>query len=111
MPEGQFSGPRGRYVYTSDSGQQYILTLDVTLAAVTGTGLSVAAPGGTIPPPPKKFKPRIVWWQGVLSGKVVRKRVVCNRPSPLYETPGASAIAIDGVDGRTTGRVGERLTY
>lgn len=113
MAEGQFSGIRRKFIYTSDTGEQYVLTTDVTLAQVPGCGLvAYAGLGEQLPPKPARFKPRVVHWQGVLDGRMVRKRVICGTgDSALYAAQGAGALTIDGVNGITTGRRGERLTY
>jgi hypothetical protein len=110
MPEGQFSGSRASYEYTSDNGTVYLLTLDETLGGLTETGLVAATQGTTGIEPPKRFNPRVVFWQGELSGRQVRKQLVCNSNGSAYVDT-STAITVDGVDGITTGRRGEKLTF
>lgn len=110
MPEGQFSGPRAAYEYTSDNGSTYLLTLDQTLGGLMGTGLTAATSGSTAVSAPRRFKPRVVFWQGVLNGNQVRKEIVCDADGTLY-TDTSQALTVDGVAGSTTGRRGEKLTF
>lgn len=114
MPVGQFTGTRGKYVYTSDAGDDYILELDDTLAALSST-LTAFDPAnpGTATPAPRRFSPRGVYWQGTASGfEGKRKFVVCGDTSDtLYNTSLRQALSIDGAAGTTTGRRGEKLTF
>lgn len=110
MPEGQFTGQRGSYVYTNDEGNTYLLTLDQTLGDIVGNGLVAATSTTVAGGPPARFKPRVVFWQGTLNGREVRKSIVCNSDGSLY-TDVSQALTIDGVAGVTTGRRGEKLTY
>lgn len=110
MPEGQFSGERAAYEYTSDNGTTYLLTLDKTLGDLAGTGLSAATSGSTAGTPPKRFKPRVVFWEGTLSGRKVRKQIVCDPDGTLFGDT-STALTVDGVAGSTTGRRGEKLTF
>ena len=115
MPEGQFTGSRGKYVYATDTGKNYILTLDTTLATLAGTGLVAFDPEnpGTATPAPRRFKPRVVFWQGTTGaflGK--RKALVCGSvTAALYATESGGALTVDGAAGKTTGRRGEKLTF
>lgn len=111
MPEGQYTGSRKSYTYTSDDGQKYRLVLDSTLAEVAGVNLppSTQTDGGF--PKPIRFKPRGVYWQGELDGTTRRKFLVCNLPSTLYGASISTELTIDGVAGKTTGRRGEKLSF
>lgn len=114
MAEGQFTGRRGKFIYVTDTGEQYVLTMDVTLAGIPGTGLAAydGTGGEKLPGKPSRFKPRVVFWQGVLDNRTVRKQVICGTTDgALYAAEGSGALAIDGVNGITTGRRGERMTY
>lgn len=114
MPEGQYTGQRRKYVYTDDTDEKYVLTMDSTLATVAGTGLTEYNPTDAekLPGRPARFKPRVVFWQGVLNNRTVRKQIVCGTTDgALYAAEGSGALAIDGVNGITTGRRGERITY
>lgn len=113
MPEGQFSGSRAPFLYTSDSGEVIVLLKDVTLATLPGTGLIAATTGniGNATPKPSRFETRGVYWQGVLAGNVVRKFITCNANGTLYLGNVPQALTIDGVAGSTTGRMGERQSF
>lgn len=113
MPEGQYTGQRGKYVYTSDDGRTYVLTMDATLV-LSNSGLTVFDPAnpGSAQNKPMRFRPRGVYWEGDLNGRPVRKRLIAGTAaSGLFSAASSQAITIDGVAGNTTGRVGERLTY
>lgn len=114
MPVGQFTGTRGRYVYTSDTGADYILELDDTLAALstTLTAFDPANPGTAIAAP-RRFSPRGVYWQGTAAGFENKRKfvVVGDTTDPLYDTTVRGSLTIDGAAGVTTGRRGERLTF
>lgn len=111
MPEGQYTGERGNYVYTSDDGSDYIITTDKTLGSIAGTDLQLATTGSDAVSPPKRFRPRIVYWQGELNDRIVRKKIICDSTSSLYQNNKSVALTIDGVAGFTTGRRGEKFSY
>lgn len=110
MPEGQFTGTRATYEYVADDGSLYLISLDETLGGLTGTGLDLANDTTTGTELPKRFVPRVVYWQGDLDGRIVRKALVCNTDGALYGAK-STALTIDGVDGSTTGRRGEKFTF
>lgn len=110
MPEGQFSGARAGYEYINDEGTTYLLTLDETLGGIAGAGLSAATSASTAGGAPSRFTPRVVFWQGTLSGRTVRKSIVCNADGALY-TDTSQSLTVDGVAGVTTGRRGEKITF
>lgn len=111
MPEGQFTGERCAYVYIMDNGDAIQLVLDRTIAEVIGSGLVLAVADDGSAAKPINFKPRGVYWQGELDGKQKRKFVPCSFPSPLYGQNVSASVTIDGVVGRTTGRIGEKLSF
>jgi hypothetical protein len=116
MPEGQFSGERSRYVYESDGGVNFILTLDDTLV-IAGSGLvpfdPQNPPAGGVCPAPKRFKPRGVYWQATDTGfEGKRKFIVAGTSAAaIYATNASTSFQVDSVDGLTTGRRGETLTF
>jgi hypothetical protein len=114
MPVGQFTGTRAKYVYTTDTDDQYILELDTTLAALstTLTAFDPASPGDATPAP-KRFTPRGVHWQGTATGfERKRKFIVCGQTDDtLYDSSTSQVLTIDGAAGKTTGRKGEKLTF
>jgi hypothetical protein len=113
MAEGQFTGLRGRYIYVSDSGREFVRVADETLATVAGsTNAAEPSTGAADGALPSRFKPRGVFWEGVLSGRLVRKFIVCGTlESPLYAADTRRALTIDGVSGTVTGRKGEKQTF
>ena len=111
MPEGQFTGSRNDFEYISDSGTIYKLELDETNASIAALGLALSTPPSTAINKPTGFKPRVVFWQGLLGGVLKRKELVCNPTSTAYQSDVAVAITVDGVDGVTTGRRGGKLSF
>lgn len=111
MAEGQYAGLRGNYEYTSDDGTEYIISTDRTLGAIAGADLQLATASSTAVAVPKRFRPRVVYWQGELNDRIVRKKIICDSTSTLYQNNKSVALAIDGVAGFTTGRRGERFSY
>lgn len=110
MPEGQFLGARAAYEYISDNGNTYLLTLDATLGGITGCDLTAATTATMATTAPKGLRPRVIYWQGVLNGNIVRKKLVCNASGSLYSDT-SQALTIDGVAGSTTGRRGEKSSF
>lgn len=115
MPEGQFTGSRASYVYTSDTGALYVLQLDETLGDLTGVDLDAFDPGspGAATPKPTRFSPRGVYWQATATGfEGKRKFLVCGTTdATLYDSNVRQTLTIDGVAGTTTGRRGEKLSF
>lgn len=113
MPEGQYSGDRATYLYVADSDDVYLIELDTTLGDLVACALTRAtsANSATAVPAPKRFQPRVVYWQGLLGGVMKRKRLVCNRTGTIYDSARSLPVTIDGTAGNTTGRRGEKLTF
>lgn len=100
-------GPRGRYVYTTDTGVNYTIETDVDLAAAAG----LSAVGATEPPlKPSNIKPRVVFVQATVGGRLLRRDLVVNADSTLF-TDSRQTATIDGTAGTTTGRRGERVSF
>jgi hypothetical protein len=111
MGLGQFTGARGNYEYTADDGSLYLISTDRTLGDISGAKLVLATSGSDAVSPPKRFRPRIVYWQGELNSKIVRKKIICDIDSTLYKNNKSVSLEIDNVDGFTTGRRGEKFSY
>lgn len=113
MPEGQFLGSKGVYVYTDDSGVGYLIRMDKTLAAIPELGMVQAVDGDlTKPTLPKGFSTRKVLWEGLCEGIKRRKTLTANNTSTAYLAAGSTQFDISGsTQGATTGRVGEKKSY
>jgi len=116
MPVGQFLGGKTKVQYESDSGDVYIISRDDTLIGITGVGLVPSDPATDPPstPAPKRFRPRGVYWQSNATATPpnARKFLICGTPlAPLYAASTGTAVTVDLVEGRTTGRRGETLTF
>lgn len=105
---GNTLGARGRYAYTSDTGEVYNITTDVDLA--TAVGLSPATVG-TGSAKPSGLSLRKVHCQATIGGKIVRKSLTVNADSALYDTDSPGTVTIDTVSFTTTGRKGESLSF
>lgn len=114
MPDGQFTGPKADYIYVLDGGGRVKLKLDPQLVAAN-SGLVAFDPGspGALVAKPARFKPRGVHWQateGIYDGR--RKFLICGtNAAALYTATTSTILAIDEVDGKTTGRRGEQITF
>lgn len=101
-------GPRAVYQYTTDGGIEINLLLDDDLV-LTNSGLIFGDDGTTAP---KRFKPRVVFAQASVDGKIARKAFVCGSPTaPLYVANAPQTITLDGLTFVTTGRRGETQTF
>jgi hypothetical protein len=114
---GNLLGPRGKYVYESDDGTNYVYTTDQDLAAA-GLGVGAAAPVAFDPasPPanfggqfPRGAEPRKVFVQ---DGSGNRKELIAaSIDADLYATLLPTNVTIDTVTFTSTGRKGERFTF
>lgn len=113
MPEGQFLGKKGSYIYTADSGALYVLRRDQTLATLPGVDLPPATVNSdNLQATPQGIKYRGVYWQSELNGRLVRKFIICGSVlSTLYEKDVSTDLTIDGVAGYTTGKKGEAVSF
>jgi hypothetical protein len=117
MPEGQFLGKKGSYLYSTDSGIVYVIQRDQTLATLPGTDFTPATDAAQLlSPTPRRFGARGVHWQGELGSgvnlRIVRKFIICFTPTAtLYASDVSQTLTIDGVAGFTTGKRGETLSF
>lgn len=110
MAVAQNLGPRKNYEYESDDGEIYVITLDGTLGDLTAVDCDEYTTSSTATAQPKGLKPRIVYWES--ADGVHRKRLTCCKVgATAYESSVSTSFAIDGDNGNTTGRVGEKLTF
>lgn len=104
---GNLTGNRRYYLYTSDTGQQYSYLTDEDLGTAVGAVLN-----DTNPAFPRRFKPRGVYCQAEVGGKVVRKFLICPAlDNAIYDSNTAQTVTIDTIDFVTTGRVGEQVSF
>lgn len=113
MPEGQFLGERGYFLYNSDAEVDYVIQTDATLGNLPQAGLVEADEDNAenVAFKPARLQPRGVHWQGVLNGRTVRKFIVCSLESEIYKASGSNPLTVDGVQGVTTGRRGEVFSF
>lgn len=114
---GNTLGKRAKFIYTSDSGQAYVMTLDEDLGTAAGLPQRDATNGGNAVRRPTRFKPRVVFVEATIEGEeegdsyVARKELVVNATSALYNTNSAATVTIDGTEFTSTGRRGEKLSF
>lgn len=109
MPSDQTLGARKAYEYENDQGGKWLVTLDETLGNLSACGLSAATHDTTAVPKPVRAKPRHVWWES--DDGIYRKKLTCNPEASAYKSNISTAITIAGIAGKTTGRVGEKLSF
>lgn len=103
---GNTLGERRYYAYESDTNVSYSYLTDKDLGDAADQVLD-----DTFPPFPRRFKPRGVYVQGEVDGKIVRKFLICgDREDALY-TDGSQSVTIDSATFKTTGRRGESLPF
>lgn len=110
MPEGQYTGQKASYIYTSDNGSRFALYRDTDLVFGELTDLDPYTEGApsafTLP---RGFKPRGVYWLGYIGSRPVRKFLICgSQGATLYASDESLPLTIDGVEGFTVSRIGER---
>ncbi len=113
-------GPRAKFIYNADDiGVVYILSLDASFQ-VAGFGAGSGAPemydpnnepaGVTVCPPPKNFKPRVVFAKSA-DGKARKQIVATSNTADAYATVRPVAVQLDGETFTTTGRRGETQSF
>jgi hypothetical protein len=94
-------GGRGLFLYTSDNGKDYQMSMRLVDATATG---QASIPPDTSPDLPRNFVPRHVWFKGSDGG---RRKVNMGDSGNAFYTTGGSFSA-DGVTYTASGRVGEK---
>lgn len=113
------AGIRGQSVkvrYTTDTGVNIALSVPKYIADIPGTGLGT--PDGTEGAKPARFKPRVVFWEAIVAnvdptkpGQLIRRQIPFNAGALIIAANATVPVTVDGINGDTTGRRGEKLTY
>lgn len=104
---GNILGGRSYYQYESDDGTNYSLLLDDSNAAAMGM-----VADDSLPAPPRRFKPRVVFVEVALTNRIARKELVApTAANANYATNTTTVITVDGVAYNSTGRRGEKLSF
>lgn len=113
MAEGQELGPKASYLYTTDTGTQFVILRDNDLSMPELTGLILYTSGFPVADNlPRRFRPRGVYWMGYIGTRLIRKFIICGAlNSDLYASDGSQALTIGGVAGVTTSRFGEQYQF
>lgn len=107
--EGNVLGPRGTYVYETNTGVSFNMSLDRSVSDAVGNALSqngalpVATSGGTIP-----FSPRYILVRSADEPSKRKKIVIGDPANSLYASAAAASVTINGEVFNVTGRVGEK---
>lgn len=104
---GNLLGVRRYYRYEDDTGLEYSYLTDQDLGTAVG-----AVEDDSLPPFPRRFKPRGVYCQATINNRLVRKFVIIPEvaSSTLWENS-SNSITIDSQAFTTTGRRGEQISY
>lgn len=100
-------GERLYYRYVDDNGAEFKYQTDSDLGTAVGAVLN-----DTLPNLPRRFKPRGVYCQAIVDGRLARKFLICpTTDNGVYAENASQVVAIDGTNFRTTGRRGEQLSF
>lgn len=100
-------GQRGYYEYTDDVGNQYKYQTDRDLGTAVGATLNA-----TLDDLPRRFRPRGIYVEATVSGRRVRKFVICpTADNEAYAANASQVVTIGGTAFNSTGRRGERVTF
>lgn len=100
-------GQRGYYAYTDDVGTQFKYQTDRDLGTAVGATLN-----STLPDLPRRFRPRGIYVEATVSGRRVRKFVICpTADNEAYASNASQVVTIAGTAFNSTGRRGERATF
>jgi hypothetical protein len=107
MPVGNTLGVRKWFKYTSDAGTDYSYLTDLDLGTAAG-----ATQDATLPNFPRRFKPRVVFLQATIGGKVSTKSLIIpTNTSAIYTPVTTQNVTIDTTAFATTGRKGEQVSF
>ena len=104
---GNILGRRSYYLYTSDTGDEFSILTDDSLAEAVGLVLNADNPA-----PPRRFQPRVLHVEFNSDAGLKRKSLVIGDASQAnYSSNTTSTVTIDGDNYQTTGRRGETLSF
>lgn len=102
-------GPRGTYLYESDAGVTYNISLDDSVATAVGNTLSTNAAFPVLKATQRRpLSPRYILTQLVSDPSVTKRIIVGDATNALWTSSAASTVTINGVAYTVTGRVGEK---
>lgn len=109
MADGLILGPKAKFTYVDDDGNEWYIQTLAGLGNVEGTGLTEIEGNPTVPKKPSNIRARFVHWNGN-EGKI-KKKLICAPDGTLYKSNTSGDATVDGVAGVTTGRIGEKVTF
>ena len=110
MAEGQFTGKRCAYKYTSDSSIVYLISYNSLLGDLSGNGLTRATTGENIPRKPKRLYPRVAYWLATVDERMIHKQLIIGtKTAAYYDSTVVQMLTIGGITGKITGTRGERI--
>lgn len=116
MPAGS-RGKSAKVRYTTDGGINIVLKVPQYI--IDGGGHGLQPTDGTEQARPDGLRPRVVFWEGEITEgegatattRKIRRSIPCNPGSLLITAEARQGRTLDGVEGVTTGRRGERRSY
>jgi len=97
-------GKKKYYKYVSDSGTEYSYLTDIDLATASGAVADDSLPGF-----PRRFRPRATLLRDATGS--VKRLIMPTIGAALYDTDVSGTVTIDGTEFKSTGRVGERMSF
>lgn len=106
MP-GNTLGTRKWFGYTSDTGETYSFLTDNDLGVAAGATPDVSSPNF-----PRRFKPRVLFVQATIAGKIVSKSLIIpTADSSLFASSVSQSVTVDTTAFTSTGRRGESVSF
>jgi len=108
---GNRNGPRAVFVYTTDGGTAYNVSLDDSVATAAGNPESSANNPSIRATGRRPFQLRYILCSLQSNPAVSKKVTICSASNVLFARDVAGVITINSVDWDITGRVGEKASF
>ena len=108
---GNRNGPRAVFVYTTDGGTAYNVSLDDSVATAAGNPESSANNPAIRATGRRPFQLRYILCSLQSDPTITKKVTVCNAANLLFARDVAGVININSVVWDITGRVGEKASF
>jgi hypothetical protein len=108
---GNRNGPRAVFVYTTDGGTAYNVSLDDSVANAAGNPESSANNPSIRATGRRPFQLRYILCSLQSDPSVSKRVTICNAANLLFARDVAGVITINAVDWDITGRVGEKASF
>lgn len=108
---GNLLGPRAVFLYQTDGGTSYNITLDQSVATAVGNELSTVNVVGIRATGKRPIAPRYLLLSLVSDPTVTKRAFICDPDNSLFARDAATTVTINGVAFNVTGRVGEQASF